>query len=96
MPSILCSANAVIVMNGLQPTYPGISDASLTYPIRRFQALRHWDEAPQLPTGYTTMMLLALAPPRWRQAINWRVLDHYGGDVSLTALAPAASRGTCP
>jgi alkane 1-monooxygenase len=28
-------------------------------PIRRYQALRHVDEAPQLPTGYAGMILLA-------------------------------------
>jgi alkane 1-monooxygenase len=66
------------------------------HPIRRFQALRHWDEAPQLPTGYTTMMLLALVPPLWRRVMDWRVLAHYGGDITLAAHPPAAATGTCP
>jgi alkane 1-monooxygenase len=60
------------------------------HPIRRYQALRHSDEAPQLPTGYTTMMLLALVPPLWRRVMDWRVLEHYGGDLSLVAHPPAA------
>jgi alkane 1-monooxygenase len=65
------------------------------HPIRRFQALRHWDEAPQLPTGYTTMMLLALVPPLWRRVMDGRVLAHYDGDITLAALKPDAT-GTCP
>src|SRR5580692_9566041 len=35
-------------------------------PTRRFQALRHFDEAPQLPTGYAGMIVLAAIPPLWR------------------------------
>ena len=31
-------------------------------PIRRYQALRHFEEAPQLPTGYAGMILLAVDP----------------------------------
>jgi alkane 1-monooxygenase len=67
------------------------------HPIRRYQSLRHFDEAPQLPTGYTTMMLLALCPPLWRRVMDWRVLEHYGGDVSLVATAPRrGAADTCP
>jgi alkane 1-monooxygenase len=62
------------------------------HPIRRYQSLRHSEEAPQLPTGYSTMMLVALVPPLWRRVMDWRVLDHYGGDGSLAALAPGRSR----
>ena len=36
-------------------------------PMRRYQALRHFDEAPQLPTGYAGMIVLALVPPLWRR-----------------------------
>ena len=52
-------------------------------PVRRYQALRHVDEAPQLPTGYAGMIVLALLPPVWRRVMDHRVLDHYGGDASL-------------
>jgi alkane 1-monooxygenase len=41
-------------------------------PMRRFQALRHVDEAPQLPTGYAGMILLALVPPLWRRVMDPR------------------------
>ena len=37
---------------------------------RKYQVLRHFDEAPQMPTGYPGMMLLSLLPPLW-----FRVMD---------------------
>ena len=52
-------------------------------PARRFVALRHVDEAPQLPAGYAAMILLALVPPLWRRVMDPRLLAHYGGDLSL-------------
>ncbi len=39
---------------------------------RRYQALRHHDDSPQLPAGYATMFVLALAPPLWRRVMNPR------------------------
>ncbi|MDX1908726.1 MAG: alkane 1-monooxygenase [Bacteroidia bacterium] len=32
---------------------------------RKYQVLRHFDESPELPGGYPTMILLALVPPLW-------------------------------
>ena len=32
---------------------------------RKYQILRHFDESPQMPTGYPGMMLLSLVPPLW-------------------------------
>jgi alkane 1-monooxygenase len=32
---------------------------------RKYQVLRHHDDAPQLPTGYPGSMLLATIPPLW-------------------------------
>ncbi|MGY6561944.1 MAG: alkane 1-monooxygenase [Luteibaculaceae bacterium] len=32
---------------------------------RKYQTLRHFNEAPQMPTGYPGMMLIALIPPLW-------------------------------
>ena len=57
-------------------------------PIRRYQALRHVEEAPQLPTGYAGMIVLAAFPPLWRRVMDRRLLAHYGGDVSLANIAP--------
>jgi alkane 1-monooxygenase len=65
-------------------------------PIRRYQALRHVDEAPQLPTGYAGMILLATIPPLWRRVMDHRVLEHYRGDVELANRKPrlrATARG---
>jgi alkane 1-monooxygenase len=42
-------------------------------PGRRYQILRHYDEAPQLPTGYAGMVLLALIPPLFKQIMNKRI-----------------------
>jgi len=43
---------------------------------RKFQILRHFDESPQMPTGYPGMMLLALLPPLWFWVMHKRI-DHY-------------------
>jgi len=58
------------------------------HPTRRYQALRHVDEAPQLPTGYAGMIVLAWFPPLWRRVMDQRLLDHYGGDVTRANVAP--------
>lgn len=58
------------------------------HPTRRFQALRHFDEAPELPSGYGAMIVLALCPPLWRRVMDPRVIAHYGGDVSRANLHP--------
>jgi len=57
-------------------------------PTRRYQALRHFDEAPQLPTGYAGMIVIAAIPPLWRRVMDHRVLEHYGGDVSRANVLP--------
>ena len=61
-------------------------------PLRNYQVLRHVDEAPQLPSGYAGMLLLALVPPLWRRVMNPRVLEFYRGDISLVALKPGRSQ----
>ncbi|RYZ20051.1 MAG: alkane 1-monooxygenase [Chitinophagaceae bacterium] len=40
---------------------------------RPYQLLRHHEDAPQMPTGYPGMMLLALLPPAWFAVMNPRV-----------------------
>lgn len=40
---------------------------------RKYQVLRHFEEAPQLPTGYPGSMLMALVPPLWFKVMNSRV-----------------------
>src|SRR4249919_3748417 len=57
-------------------------------PTRRYQALRHVDEAPQLPTGYAGMIVLAWFPPLWRRVMDDRLLEHYEGDVTRANIHP--------
>ncbi|MGQ4598999.1 fatty acid desaturase [Nocardia sp. R6R-6] len=57
-------------------------------PGRRYQTLRSSEEAPQLPAGYATMIVLAAAPPLWRRVMDPRVLAHYDGDITRANIAP--------
>src|ERR1700729_3240463 len=57
-------------------------------PVRRYQALRHVEEAPQLPTGYAGMIVLAWFPPLWRRVMDPRLLAHFGGEVELANISP--------
>lgn len=40
------------------------------YPARPYAVLRHHEEAPELPTGYPGMILLALVPPLYRRVME--------------------------
>jgi alkane 1-monooxygenase len=44
---------------------------------RKYQILRHHDEAPQMPAGYPGMMLLSLLPPAWFYVMNKRIKEWY-------------------
>lgn len=44
-------------------------------PGRRYQVLRHFDESPQLPTGYFGMTVIAMVPPLWKKMMHPR-LNH--------------------
>ncbi|WP_420426582.1 alkane 1-monooxygenase [Algiphilus sp.] len=57
-------------------------------PTRRFQALRHFDGLPRLPSGYPGMFMLALVPPLWRAVMDHRVAEHYGYDLSRANVDP--------
>jgi alkane 1-monooxygenase len=57
-------------------------------PIRRYQALRHFENLPELPSGYATMIVLAYFPPLWYRVMDPRVLAHYDGDVSRANILP--------
>jgi alkane 1-monooxygenase len=57
-------------------------------PTRRYQALRHVEEAPQLPTGYAGMIVLAWFPPLWRRVMDPRLLEHFEGDVTRANIQP--------
>jgi alkane 1-monooxygenase len=57
-------------------------------PTRRYQTLRDFEESPVLPTGYAGMIVLAAVPAVWRRVMDQRVVDHFGGDVSLANISP--------
>jgi alkane 1-monooxygenase len=63
-------------------------------PVRRYQALRHVEQAPQLPTGYAGMILTAVIPPLWRRVMDHRVLAHYEGELARANLHPRISTHT--
>ena len=58
------------------------------YPTRPFQALRHFDSAPELPSGYASMLLPALIPKWWFKLMDQRVYDHYQGDLTKANIYP--------
>ncbi|MTI20024.1 alkane 1-monooxygenase [Fulvivirga sp. RKSG066] len=41
--------------------------------IKRYQVLKHYDESPQLPAGYPTMIMIAMVPPLWFSLMNKRL-----------------------
>lgn len=43
---------------------------------RHYQILRHYEESPQMPTGYPGMMMLALVPPLWFAIMHPQVSKH--------------------
>jgi alkane 1-monooxygenase len=40
---------------------------------RKYQVLRHHDDAPQMPTGYPGMMMMSLLPPVWFKVMHKRI-----------------------
>ncbi len=57
-------------------------------PVRRYQVLRTFDEAPQLPSGYGTMIGLAYLTPLWRKVMDPKVLAVYDGDITKVNVHP--------
>ncbi len=43
---------------------------------RRYQVLRHLENAPQMPYGYPATLLMALIPPLWRRVMDGRLINH--------------------
>lgn len=58
-------------------------------PTRRFQALRHFEESPQLPSGYMGMIPVAYFPPLWFALMDKRVVAHHNGDLRWAHLQPS-------
>lgn len=62
------------------------------HPTRRYQALRHFDEAPQLPGGYASMITAAYFPFIWFSLMDHRVVKHYSGDLTKINMQPSARK----
>lgn len=59
---------------------------------RPFYALRHFEDAPQLPAGYATMVLASLVPPLWFHLMDRRVdAWRQGAEAGLRADGQGAS-----
>lgn len=43
------------------------------FAYKRYQVLNHYDESPQLPFGYPSMIILAMIPPLWFHIMNKRL-----------------------
>jgi alkane 1-monooxygenase len=50
-------------------------------PTRRYQALRHFEDSPQLPSGYAALIIVAYFPPLWFKLMDPKVVAHHGGDL---------------
>ncbi|RZL22384.1 MAG: alkane 1-monooxygenase [Rhodococcus sp. (in: high G+C Gram-positive bacteria)] len=57
-------------------------------PTRRYQTLRSMDGAPNLPSGYASMIMLAYVPPLWRKVMDPKVVAHYDGDITRVNIQP--------
>jgi len=63
-----------------------------TYPLRRYQSLRHFDDLPSLPNGYFGMYVLAYIPWLWFRVMDKRLmaLPHVQDDLERVNIDPDA------
>jgi alkane 1-monooxygenase len=61
------------------------------FPLRRYQSLRHFENVPQLPSGYFGTFPLAYLPPLWFKVMDPRLmaLAHVQGDLTKVNIDPA-------
>jgi alkane 1-monooxygenase len=54
------------------------------YPLRRYQSLRHFEDLPQLPSGYFGMFPLSYVPALWFRVMDPRLLalPHVNGNLA--------------
>ncbi|MBK6850634.1 MAG: alkane 1-monooxygenase [Burkholderiales bacterium] len=60
------------------------------YPSRRYQSLRHFEQLPQLPSGYFGMFPIAYVPSWWFRVMDPRLLalPHVRGDLARVNVCP--------
>jgi alkane 1-monooxygenase len=63
-----------------------------TYPLRRYQSLRHFENLPCLPNGYFGMYVMAYIPWLWFKIMDTRLMElpHVGGDLDNVNIDAAA------
>jgi alkane 1-monooxygenase len=59
------------------------------YPTRSYQSLRHFEDCPQLPSGYASMILVAYLPWLWFRVMDPKVVAHYQGDMTRANIKPS-------
>jgi alkane 1-monooxygenase len=57
-------------------------------PTRRYQTLRSMDGAPELPSGYATLIGVTYFPWIWRRMMDHRMLEHYNVDITKVNISP--------
>ena len=57
-------------------------------PTRSYQALRHFDDAPELPGGYSAMFLLAYVPKLWFKVMDPKVIEWADRDLDKANVLP--------
>ncbi|MDC8770711.1 alkane 1-monooxygenase [Roseateles albus] len=63
------------------------------HPLRRYQSLRHFENLPQLPSGYFGMFSIAYIPPLWFRVMDERLLAVVGRDPARINFEPARRTG---
>lgn len=58
-------------------------------PLRPYQALRDFEDLPELPSGYPGSFLLASVPPLWFHIMNPKVLEWADGDMDNINVQPS-------
>jgi len=59
------------------------------YPTRSYQALRHYENVPQLSSGYASLFLQVFIPPFWFSIMDKQVIQFYQGDIhKINVYAP--------
>ena len=58
------------------------------HPVRRYQSLRHFENLPELPSGYTGMFLACYIPPLWFAIMDPRLLRAVQHDASRINFQP--------
>lgn len=59
------------------------------HPGRRYQSLRHFEDAPQLPSGYFAMFPVSWITPLWFAIMDRRLVAAVHGDASRVNFDPA-------